>query len=456
MRKPVVSNSLYTKLVSNFFFPLHEALKGHSSVKLHRELEQSQWLSPKEMEDRQNQNLQAFIARVTQHVPYYRELFDSLELKPQDIRCKAELARLPLLTKAIIRANQKRLKSTSAGKLIKYNTGGSSGQPLVFYMGMDRVSHDVASKWRATRWWGVDIGDPEIVLWGSPIELSGQDRIKQLRDLIIRSELISAFELDEETIQHTFKRIQKVRPPMLFGYPSVFALLAEEAGKRGLDLRSLGIKVIFVTSEKLYDHQRTLIETTFNAPVANGYGGRDAGFIAHQCPQGNFHITAEDIIVEIVDKAGSPLSAGEAGEIVVTHLQTSDFPFIRYATGDVGVLSNEACLCGRGLPLLKEIQGRSTDFIHAMDGSLMHGLALIYHVREHQGVVNFKIVQESLKKTTLYLQTNDEFDSAAVSQMVANFKKRLGEAVTVDVQVVDKMEREKSGKFRYVVSNMGK
>src|SRR5207253_2509642 len=138
---------------------------------------------------------------------------------------------------------------------------------------------------------------------------------------------------------------------------------AEYALASGIRMHRLGIKVVFVTSEKLYDEQRNLISRVFGCAVANGYGGRDAGFIAHACPEGGMHISAEDIIVEIVDAAGQVLPPGSAGEIVVTHLATSHFPFIRYRTGDVGVLDRQLCACGRGLPLLKEIQGRTTDFV---------------------------------------------------------------------------------------------
>ena len=89
------------------------------------------------------------------------------------------------------------------------------------------------------------------------------------------------------------------------------------------------------------------------------------------------HITSEDIIVEIVDGDGQVLPVGESGEIVVTHLSTRDFPFVRYRTGDMGILNSELCSCGRGLPVLKEVQGRSTDFLVAQDGTVLHGLALI-------------------------------------------------------------------------------
>ena len=226
----------------------------------------------------------------------------------------------------------------------------------MFYMGPDRVSHDVAAKWRATRWWGVDIGDPEIVVWGSPIELNAQDRVRQLRDRLLRTELLPAFDMSEANLDRFIERIKARRPKMLFGYPSALAYIARHAERRNERLDGLGIKVAFVTSECLYDHQRQQIEKTFGCRVANGYGGRDAGFIAHECPEGSLHITAEDLVVELVDSEGRVVPAGEPGEIVVTHLATRDFPFLRYRTGDVGVLDDRACACGRGLPTLREVR----------------------------------------------------------------------------------------------------
>ena len=217
-------------------------------------------------------------------------------------------------------------------------------------------------------------------------------------------------------------------------------------------MNDVGIRVAFVTSERLYPEQREQIARTFGCRVANGYGGRDAGFIAHECPAGGMHVTAEDIIVEIVDGEGTPQPPGAAGEIVVTHLATGSFPFIRYRTGDVGVLDDSICTCGRGLPLIKEIQGRTTDFVVAKDGTVMHGLALVYVVRDLPGIVKFKIVQESVDYTKVLLVAGADFDRGNAARIRTAMAQRLGAGVTIDVEFVDDIPAEASGKYRYVVS----
>jgi phenylacetate-CoA ligase len=192
----------------------------------------------------------------------------------------------------------------------------------------------------------------------------------------------------------------------------------------------------------------------FGCPVANGYGGRDAGFLAHQCPAGGMHLTAEDIIVETVDPQGVPVAPGVSGEIVVTHLASRDFPFLRYRTGDLGVLDTKRCSCGRGLPLLSEIQGRTTDFVLAADGTAMHALALIYVIRDLPGIERYKIVQESHTLTRVLIVPGAQFDAAVRAKIEAGLKQRLGAAVEIRIETVADIPAEKSGKFKYVVSHV--
>jgi len=449
-----MAQSLYTWVVRRLLFPLHEKLKKHRTVEVFRALEQSQWQSPAELTAIRDARLRQFIHQAVSQVPYYRDMFASLGLRSEDIQSAADLAKLPLLDKAAIRGHFDALRHPAARQVRPFTTGGSSGTPLTFLLGNERISHDVAEKWRATRWWDVDIGDKEIVAWGSPIELTKQDKLKIWRDKLFRSTLIPAFDLTEAKLLDFIGQICRIKPQMLFGYPSVFHLIAKTAQQHQLDLSGLGIKVVFVTSERLYPYQRELIEQVFQAPVANGYGGRDAGFIAHQCPAGSMHISAEDIVVEIVDRDGQPLPAGQSGEIVVTHLATGDFPFIRYRTGDIATLSAHSCRCGRGLPVLEQIEGRSTDFVVASNGTMMHGLALIYVVRELKGISNFKIVQHSLQHTEVLL-VNEGGDQAALEHSIRHgLQARLGQDVEISVQWLEQIPAEASGKYRYVISKV--
>lgn len=451
----MIKQSLYTRFVSHVVFPLHERMKRHQTLSARRALEISQFWPEGRLRELQLQRLRSLLLRAKQQVPYYRTLFAEIGFDPErDLGTLDDLTRLPLMSKATIRANSDQLKAADAVGLSRFNTGGSSGEPLIFYIGKERRSHDVAAKWRATRWWQVDIGDPEVVVWGSPIELGAQDRLRALRDRLLRTRLLPAFEMSDSKLDGFIGYIRALRPRMLFGYPSALSHIARHAARIGQRMDDLGIKVAFVTSERLYDEQRDEISRTFGCQVANGYGGRDAGFIAHQCPAGGMHLTAEDIIVEIIGDDGRPVPRGQSGEIVVTHLASGDYPFVRYRTGDVGVIDTEHCACGRGLPLLKEIQGRTTDFVVAQDGTVLHGLALIYILRDLPQVQAFKIIQESRELTRVQLVSAQPLSQSLRVHIEANFRTRLGAGVNIGIEQVLEIPPERSGKYRYVVSKV--
>jgi phenylacetate-CoA ligase len=449
-----LSSGAYTRFVSAMLFPLQERVKRHDTVGIRRALEESQWWTPQAIADLQLRRLRALLADAGANTAYYAELFRRTGFDPSTVTSSSDLARLPFLTKADIRARTDDFKSRHAVRLQRSNTGGSSGEPLVFYLDAERVGHDVAAKWRATRWFGVDIGDPEIVVWGSPIELGAQDRVRGVRDFLLRTTLLPAFDMSESRLDDYVRRIRARRPRMLFGYPSALAHIAMHAHARSVRLDDIGIKVAFVTSERLYDDQRATIERVFGCRVANGYGGRDAGFIAHECPAGRMHVTAEDVVFELVDGTGAPVPPGQSGEIVVTHLASRAFPFIRYRTGDFAVLAQEACPCGRGLPVLEQILGRATDFVVASDGTVLHGLALIYVVRDLPGIASFRIVQESRDLTRVELVPGPGFDPKVKAAIGEGMRRRLGAGVEIRVEEMAVLPRERSGKHRYVVSKV--
>lgn len=443
---------MYTRLCSEVLFPLQERIKGHRTVALRRELEQTQWLARDEIERLQVRRLRDFLSRAGRRVPYYREQFSLCGFRPEELTSLGDLGRLPFLTKSHIRDNESSLRSESAGRLVRRNTGGSSGEPLIFYCGMDRITHDVAAKWRAFRWWNVDFGDREIVLWGSPIELGAQDRLRVLRDRVMRSRLLPAFDMSPAKMDGYLGFIRRFQPRIVFGYASAVARLANHARDTAVRLHDAGVRVVFVTGETLYPDQREIIESVFGAPVANGYGSRDAGFIAHQCPSGSLHQSAEHIVVELVDPRGDCVAPGEMGEVVVTHLATGDFPFIRYRTGDMATLGTEACPCGRGLPVWRTVHGRATDFIRTRSGSVMHALALIYEVRDREGVRAFKFVQAEDLSIELQVVAGPQLSQQGEKEILASLARRLGADTPVKIARVEHIAPEPSGKHRYVVS----
>ncbi|MHC4696009.1 MAG: phenylacetate--CoA ligase family protein [Planctomycetota bacterium] len=338
------------------------------------------------------------------------------------------------------------------GRIFPCDTGGSTGEPLTFYYDRRRQAYDQAARMRTHRWFGVDVGDRELYLWGSPIEANHTDALKRLRDALCNERLLSAFNMSAGRMDDYLDALERFRPVCLFGYPSTLSLLAEHARLRGRQVSLPRLRAVFVTGEVCYPHHRETIASYFGVPVADGYGTRDAGFIAHECPAGNVHLTAENVVVEIIAD-GKPVSAGETGEIVVTHLDAYAMPFLRYRTGDVGRLNAGRCACGRGLLLLDVVQGRTTDFIYLPNGDIKHALSIIYPLRAMNGVRQFHVTQHEDYTVTVDVVCDDKAARVTREAVVTGVRPVLGDQVDVRVEMVDRIPAAESGKYRYVVSH---
>lgn len=444
---------MWPPLVRNMLSPVHERLMRRKTFRYYRDLMESQHWPRERLLALQLEKLRNLVAVAMTNTAAYPVLakVDAC-WRPVSL---GDLARLPLLDKAILSAHREELVNRGVpGGPIRYTTGGSSGEPLIFYFDKRRQAYDKAARMRTHEWFGIRPGDREAYIWGSPVELSQQDRLKNLRDWLTNEMLLSAFDLSEQSVGMFVERLRRFGPKCIFGYPSSIALLAQMAERAGHDLAHLGVAAVFCTAEVLYDHQKATISRAFGgAAVVNGYGSREGGFIAHECPAGRMHMTSENMIVEFI-KDGKPVAPGEDGEIVVTHLDNYAMPFIRYRTGDIGQPSTETCPCGRGLEVMKIVKGRTTDFVIAPDGRWVHGLALIYVVREIPGVQQYKIIQDEVDVIRVLVVPDRLFPSDGPRRIAEGITQRLGADVRVIVENAAQIPPDPSGKFRYVASKV--
>jgi phenylacetate-CoA ligase len=445
---------MYRWIAWNILFRLHERAKGHATFRMLREMEAADSYTEGQLEELRCRKLRDLIGYAYAHVPYFRTRMRETGVEPGRIREPKDLTLLPVMRKADVRKNRELLRSEIAGKLASFTTGGSTGEPLIFDLSKRRVASRVACRMRTSRWWGVQVGDPEIAIWGSPVELNRQDTVRKIRDYFLSTQLLSAFEMNAPTMSQYLDRLERSHCRQLFGYPSAIYLLCLHARKEGRNLRRLGIKVTFVTGEVLFPYQRELIVETLNCPVANGYGARDSALIAHECPQGGMHVLSDAVILELLDPSGRPVQPGQPGEIVVTDLYSHEAPFIRYCTGDIAVLSSRNCSCGRALPLLESVEGRANDSVVAPDGRIINSLALIYPVRAIEGIERFRVCQRSLDCFHVQVVRTEGFPLDAEDRIRRNWAQLFRAPVRVTFEYLPEISPEKSGKFRHVISEV--
>ncbi|MFD2369997.1 phenylacetate--CoA ligase family protein [Brevibacillus sp. GCM10020057] len=440
-------------LIRHVQWPLMERLKENRTRHYLRELQDAQDTSPPQLIERQREKLKRLLRHAVHNVPAYASF--AAEWEVSRVPPEHFLQRIPVLSKAHFRrhANEYLTKGIDPTKLIGNRTGGSTGEPTRFYLDRRAVERYEAARWLGLSWHGIQIGDPCVMIWGSPLELN-QHQARQYRwkERWLKNRLLlSAYELDERRLDTQLALIRRFRPAYLYGYASALYMLAEMMLARGWTV-GIPLKGVVSTAESLHEHQRKKITEAFEAPVINEYGARDGGIIAYQCPRGRMHAFSENCYLEVVDPITNlPLYPGESGALLVTDLHNTVMPRLRYQLGDVVALSSQTCSCGISYPLLETIDGREDDMFISQSGKYVHGHYFNHIVRNMESFRTFQIIQHEPQYISLKLvKEPDRFQPADVNRLLAAIRSALGE-VSVQVTYVDQIAPTGSGKFRYAI-----
>jgi len=438
-------------LAAGVFFPLQELLKRKPTLRVLREVRAQEGWSASEVLALQEERVAAAL-RDAAATPWYGERFRAAGVAPGDFRALADLSRFPFLTREDLRRRRDDLlhpaRRRSGLKLLA--TGGSTGEPVRVWACPLRVAHTDAARRRSRAWWGIRIGDPEVVFWASPLELGAQDRLRAWRDRLLNSTLVSAFRMTPESLDAAADTLARVGAVQLYGYAGSLALFARHLLRAGRRRPAPGLRAVFATAEPLPEADRRALTEALGAPVGVEYGARDAGLIAHECPSGGLHVMAESVHVEIV-RDGRPVAPGERGEVVVTHLRSPAFPLIRYRTGDLAAQRPGPCPCGRALPLLEPVEGRTADCLVGVDGRVVHALGAIYPLRELPGVRRFQVEQVARGELVVRIEREDGFSDGALPRVREELARLLGGAVEVRFEFPGEIAAASSGKHRYVI-----
>ena len=443
---------MHPLVVRHVLLPLHELALRRGTFGTLRALERSQWWPTQRLRELQATKLRQLLSAAYAHCPFYRRRIDQAGVDPAALTLD-QLSRLGPLTKAdISRHGDAMINRTARGKLQHCTTGGSTGMPLAFKIDRRRQAADQAARARTRRWFGIQVGQRELYLWGAPVEHAGQDRLKTIRDALTNHRLLNAFRMTPDVMSAYLDEIHRFDPVHIFGYPSSVARLVRHAIECGRSAENRALKAVFVTGELFQPADRAVLEEHVSVPVADGYGSREGGFVAHQCPAGAYHVTMESLIVELLDPAGTPVAAGEPGEITLTHLDAYGMPFIRYRTGDVARGAAGQCACGRGLESLEIIEGRRTDMLRTRSGGFAHALAVIYVLRDEPAIKEFKVVQRPNLDLDVSIVPRQAFETARRRHVADLLKRQIGREIDVHINLVDEIRPDPSGKHRHVVS----
>ncbi|MFX0198611.1 MAG: phenylacetate--CoA ligase family protein [Candidatus Hodarchaeota archaeon] len=447
----------YSTFAKHVIYPILEIYRRKDTLRHFRELEKTQWLSVVEVKKIQWKKLKSILEYAYAKVPFYQRVFKTLNITPKDITTSEDFRKLPVLYKEDIRNNISHIVSSNykTRDLIPNSTGGSTGVNLNFFNDRRNSGRVDAIVLRNERWAGLEIGDKNAKLWGSPFDISLQSNLEnRIHNKLFRTLFLSSYNLSGQDMFLYARKLLQYKPKVIVGYPSPlyhFAKFLQENGIKGINPKS-----IISSAEVLYDYQKELIESVFQCKVFNRYGCNEFSTIAQECSQHlGMHINAEHVYVECLKRDGEPVAPGEIGELAITDLDNYGMPFIRYKIGDIGVLSDRKCNCGRGLPMLEKIEGRTFDIVVGTNGRAAGGMFWTLLLRTAiEGIKQFQVVQESVSEINIKVVTDESFEEGRIDTLVNEIREYLGEDMKVNFQIVDKLLPTKSGKFRFIISKI--
>jgi len=441
---------MQTSFPTNILFPLLEAYQGTSIEKNLRSLNESAWWTKEKLEELQDEKLRRLVRHAYDNVAYYRRTFDENRIRPEDIRTKEDLEVIPFLTREDVKKNLTDLvaKNVPSPQMYKCCSSGSTGEPLKYFLHKDAYSAGWAQAFRCWGWAGYEIGDPYVKISLLP----RKTLMKKIQDRVMNCFYIYSSEIDEKTLGCYMERIKRFNPKIIRGYTAHMYVLAkylENSGENDFEFPA-----VMTTGSTLYSHYREAIESQFGCRVYDCYGG-ESTTVAFECDKHEgYHLCSESVVAEFL-KGERPASAGELAEVIFTNLDNYAMPLIRYKVNDIAVPSKATCSCGRGMPLIKSIEGRDTDIVVTPERKFLVVEYFAAMLRYVEGIEQFQVVQDDVNHLNIKIVGNERFDEKEGSKRIIDeIQKEAGKDVKIAVELVDSIPPSRSGKRRFVISKV--
>ncbi|HEX2733491.1 MAG TPA: hypothetical protein VHM70_17895 [Polyangiaceae bacterium] len=418
-----------------------------------RQLLDSEHYSREKIETTQSMELQRVVQNAYDKVPYYRKRMEALGITPRAIQSRADLPKLPILTKEEVRAHFAELLATDVDpkSLRLQHTSGTTGKALNFYWTRDQQAYLWAIWWRHRQRFGLEPSDWHANFTGKLVIPPEQSAPPYWRcNWPLRQWLFNMHHITPDKIESIVGCLNRHELAYYSGYPSIIHALAWCAEEQGLKLERRP-RYVVTGAENVLDTQRQAIERFTGARIIDQYGFSEACGNASMCEQGVYHEDFEFGILECGDPE-TQADGSVRGRVICTGFANHAFPFIRYDVGDVAVWREESfrCECGRQSRVLSRILGRSDDYVITPEGRRI--MRFDYLFKDTSQVREAQVVQERLGEIVLKLVRRPAYTVKDEHFIAGEVKRWISPLLRVRFDYVEQIEMEPNGKFRAVKS----
>lgn len=424
----------------------------------------NQLLNLDQMRTKQLEQLNQLLTHAINNVPYFQNKLSNLPYYKSgwfDLKSLDDLNNLPLLSKTDVNEQGLYLydRNYHSRPTTLNASGGSTGVPTKILQDEPYLIADEACLLQLKNWRNVDPYDSEIFIWGAQRDtFEGKKPLSSyLGDFLRNRIVLNCFNMSEEDIKNYIKLLNQHQPAMIRAYADAIYQIARYA--RENNLKVVPQKVIHTGAGNLFDYMRKEIETVFSCKVFNQYGGREVGHIASECKaHDGLHVFMEHNIVEILDDNHQPVPDGVEGEIIVTNLNNYSMPLIRYRVGDRGIFkSYQPCACGCKYPKLKEVTGRVGDIFRTISGQAVSPTFfahLIGVVANQKSINTYQVIQKQLDLIVLRIVPTENYSTTDIDFIKSKILDLFGNKTKIEIEIVKKIEKTTSGKYRYTISEL--
>ena len=408
------------------------------------------WSSDR-IEDFKFSKLKNILDFAYQTVPYYRNIFKTIQFNPSDMKNVEDIKSLPLLTKEIVKKSSEEFISENFFKrdMIKRSTSGTTGAGLVFWVIDEADKAQWATWWRYRRQNGLRFGEWMAEFGQAAIVPPEQKRPPFHRIDYVRKELrLSNNHMSNDNLWYYFEELNKRKIRWIHGYPSSITMMANFMIHNNLSL-SKNPDIITCGAENLLLFQVDSIKKAFGVSPIQHYGQEEAVANISQCPYGSLHVDEDFSLVEFI-KSGD---IDDGYSIVGTTMWNYGMPLIRYQTNDVVILDDKPCECGRWGRIVRQIKGRQEDYVVCSDGTKVS--TLNQQFKDFDKIHAAQIYQKEKGEMFLRIVKYDNFTEKDEKGLVNTLRKRFPkDKMDIKIEYVNEIPRTSRGKSKLVVSEL--
>lgn len=432
------------KIRLGIILPLAEKIKGTNASYWYRQIQVMKTWSKDEVRNWQEAQLREFIRHAYEHTIYYRNLFDSLGLKPEDIQHTEDLNKLPIVTKEIVNAHYDEFVPDNIATIHcrKGKTGGTTGNPMLYLCDENTWGYVTAAKifyWKNAGW---KYGEKFAAFGSASLFGKKPSLVRRIYDRIRNEVPMNSVNLNDELCAKYIRIINKQHIHFIYGYAASIFILAQYVLKNKVHVGE--IKAVFTTSENLTDEYRKLIETAFKTKVVDCYGARDAGITGYETAYHQYEV-GYNAIVEIEDKIDA-----NTGTALTTNFLNYSFPLIRYRFGDVVELADKTDYNGQ---MITKILGRTNDVMRLSNGRNLTATGFSMIMKEFD-VVAFDVNKVGDNAVKMRIQkVLDKYSEEQEQRIIKTLRMYVGADCDLQLEYVDHFEELKNGKRRYFMND---